>query len=100
MLITYRPEFTPPWLARSHVTSLALTRLSRTQGASIVMRVAGGKPLPADLVTQIVDKTDGVPLFLEELTKAVLESNLIIDLGRPLRLLRLGQQADHSQYPA
>lgn len=81
VLITYRPEFTPPWLSRSHITPLALTRLSRAQGASIVLRVAAGKPLPADLVTQIVDKTDGVPLFLEELTKAVLESNLIIDLG-------------------
>ncbi len=81
VLITYRPEFIPPWLSRSHVTQLALTRLSRAQGASIVLRVAGGKPLPADLVAQIVDKTDGVPLFLEELTKAVLESNLIIDLG-------------------
>jgi class 3 adenylate cyclase/predicted ATPase len=81
VLITYRPEFTPPWFARSHVTPLALTRLSRAQGATIVLRVAGGKPLPADLVTQVVDKTDGVPLFLEELTKAVLESNLIIDLG-------------------
>jgi tetratricopeptide (TPR) repeat protein len=81
VLITYRPEFTPPWLSRSHVTPLSLTRLSRVQGARIVRRVAGGKPLPADLVTQIVDKTDGVPLFLEELTKAVLESNLIMDLG-------------------
>ena len=81
VLITYRPEFTPPWLARTHVTPLALMRLSRAQGASIVLRVAGDKALPADLVTQIVDKTDGVPLFLEELTKAVLESNLIIDLG-------------------
>ncbi len=81
VLITYRPEFSPPWPERFHVTTLALSRLSRTQGASIVIRVAGGKPLPADLVTQIVDKTDGVPLFLEELTKTVLESNLIIDLG-------------------
>lgn len=81
VLITYRPEYTPPWLSRTHVTLLALARLSRAQGASIVLRVSGGKPLPADLVTQIVDKTDGVPLFLEELTKAVLESNLIIDLG-------------------
>jgi class 3 adenylate cyclase/tetratricopeptide (TPR) repeat protein len=81
VLITYRPEFQPPWISRSPVTPLALTRLSRAQGASIVLGVASGKPLPADLVTQIVDKTDGVPLFLEELTKAVLESNLIIDLG-------------------
>jgi class 3 adenylate cyclase/predicted ATPase len=81
ILITYRPEFIPPWHACSHLSMLALTRLSRTQGASIVLRVAREKPLPSDLVTQIVDKTDGVPLFLEELTKAILESPLIINLG-------------------
>ncbi|HTS53678.1 MAG TPA: adenylate/guanylate cyclase domain-containing protein [Burkholderiales bacterium] len=80
-LITYRPEFSPAWLSRSHVTPIALTRLSRAQGASIVLRVAGDKPLPVDLVAQIVDKTDGVPLFLEELTKAVLESDMLADLG-------------------
>ena len=80
VMITYRPEFTPPWTSRAHLTPLALTRLSRAQGASIVLRVAG-KPPPSDLVSQIVDKTDGVPLFLEELTKAVLESSVVVDLG-------------------
>lgn len=81
VLLTYRPEFQPPWLSRAHVTPIALTRLSRAQGASIVLRVSQDKPLPGDLVTQIVDKTDGVPLFLEELTKAVLESEMLVDLG-------------------
>ena len=80
VLLTYRPEFQPPWLSRAHVTPIALTRLSRAQGASIVLRVAQDKPLPGELVTQIVDKTDGVPLFLEELTKAVLESDMLVDL--------------------
>jgi predicted ATPase len=80
VMITYRPEFQPPWLSRAHVTPIALTRLSRAQGASIVLRVANNKPLPADLVAQIVDKTDGVPLFLEELTKAVLESSMVSEL--------------------
>jgi hypothetical protein len=80
VLITYRPEFTPPWTSRAHVTQLALSRLSRAQGASIVLRVSG-KGLPSELVSQIVDKTDGVPLFLEELTKAVLESNIVVDAG-------------------
>jgi class 3 adenylate cyclase/predicted ATPase len=80
VLITYRPEFQPPW-TRSHVAPITLTRLSRAQSVSIVLRVVGGKPLPADLVTQIVDKTDGVPLFLEELTKAVLESGMVLDVG-------------------
>jgi tetratricopeptide (TPR) repeat protein len=80
VLITYRPEFTPPWTSRTHATPLVLTRLSRAQGASVALRVAG-KPLPSELVDQIVDKTDGVPLFLEELTKAVLESSIVLDAG-------------------
>ena len=81
VLVTYRSGFEPPWPVRSHVTPIELTRLRRTQGASIVLRVAGSKPLPSDLVSQIVDKTDGVPLFLEELTKAVLESSMVVDQG-------------------
>ena len=81
MLITYRPEFQPPWLSRTHVTQLSLLRLSRAQGATLVLRVANNKPLPAKLIAQIVDKTDGVPLFLEELTKAVLESHMVVDHG-------------------
>ena len=81
VLLTYRPEFTPPWLSRAHVTLIALNRLSRVQGASVVLGVLADKPLPAELVAQIVDKTDGVPLFLEELTKAVRESELLVDLG-------------------
>ena len=81
VLLAYRPEFQPPWLARAHVTPVGVTRLSRKQSASIVLRVAGGKPLPSDLVAQIVDKTDGVPLFLEELSKAVLESDMLLDKG-------------------
>jgi class 3 adenylate cyclase/tetratricopeptide (TPR) repeat protein len=75
LLVTFRPEFEPPWTWRAHVTSMSLGRLSRTQGASIVVHIAGSKPLSAETVRQIVDKTDGVPLFLEELTKAVLESS-------------------------
>jgi class 3 adenylate cyclase/tetratricopeptide (TPR) repeat protein len=81
VLITYRPEFQPPWIAHSHVTPIGLTRLSRAQGANIALRVAGGKPLPSDLTVQIVDKTDGVPLFIEELTRAVLESGIVVDTG-------------------
>jgi class 3 adenylate cyclase/tetratricopeptide (TPR) repeat protein len=81
VLITFRPEFEPPWIARGHATPLSLTRLSRAQSASVVLRVSGSKPLPPDLVAQIVDKTDGVPLFLEELTKAVLESGMVRELS-------------------
>jgi predicted ATPase len=76
-LLTYRPEFRLPWPPRSHVTPLALTRLTRPQIEAMVTRVAGGKPLPAAVVQQIVAKTDGVPLFVEELVKTVLETGLM-----------------------
>ncbi len=77
VIITYRPEFNPPWTGYPHVTSLSLSRLTRRYGRAMVERVTGGKALPAEVMQQIVDKTDGVPLFVEELTKAVLESDLL-----------------------
>ena len=67
--------------AYAHVTSLTLSRLSRRQGAAMVERLSGGKALPAAVLEQIVAKTDGVPLFVEELTRAVLETNLLRDEG-------------------
>lgn len=76
LLVTHRPEFEPPWGGRrSHVTLHSLNRLSRPQSALMAGRVAE-KTLPDALIAQIVDKTDGVPLFVEELTKAVLESGM------------------------
>ena len=81
VLITFRPEFQPPWTGQAHVTALTMSRLGRRQGADLVARVTGDKPLPAEVVEQIVARTDGVPLFVEELTKAVLESDLLIDAG-------------------
>ena len=80
-LITFRPEFSPPWSGQAHVTSLPLNRLSRGQGAAMVERVASGKALPAEVLDQIVERTDGVPLFVEELTKTVLELGLLSDAG-------------------
>jgi predicted ATPase len=77
LIITCRPEFTHHWIGHSHVTTLSLKRLSRRQGAAIVDRLTAGKPLPAAIREQIVAKTDGIPLFVEELTKTVLESGLI-----------------------
>ena len=72
--ITFRPEFQPPWGSRSHVTSLALNRLGERDGEALVQELAGNAALTADIVAEIVERTDGVPLFVEELTKAVLES--------------------------
>ena len=80
-LITFRPEFQPPWTGQAHVTTLTMSRLGRRQGADLVARVTGDKPLPAEIVEQIVARTDGVPLFVEELTKTVLESGLLTDAG-------------------
>ncbi len=72
-VITHRPEYTPPWLGQGHVTPLSLTRLGRAAAAAMVARVSE-TPLPEEVLNQIVAKTDGVPLFIEELTKTVIES--------------------------
>ena len=76
-LFTCRPDFSPPWTGRSHLTQVTLNRLPRRQAAELTGRVAHGKALPAEVVAQVVAKTDGVPLFVEELTKMVLESGLL-----------------------
>jgi class 3 adenylate cyclase len=81
VLITFRPEFQPPWTGQAHVNTLTMGRLGRRQGADLVARVTGEKPLPAAIVEQIVARTDGVPLFVEELTKTVLQSGLLADAG-------------------
>src|SRR5919205_463957 len=82
LVITFRPKFTPPWAGQAHVTSLQLTRLSRRENAALVARVAGHTPLPTELLDELVARSDGVPLFAEELTKAVLESRLVKETGR------------------
>jgi TOMM system kinase/cyclase fusion protein len=76
-LFTFRPDFSPPWTGRSHCTQVAVHRLPRRQAVEIICQVAHGKALPPEVVEQIVAKTDGVPLFVEELTKMVLESGLL-----------------------
>jgi predicted ATPase len=73
-LCTFRPQFTPPWPPRAHIAQLTLTRLPRPQVRRMITAVAGGKALPAEVVQQIVTKSDGVPLFVEEMTKLVLAS--------------------------
>ncbi len=76
-LWTFRPDFSPPWTGRAHLTQVTLPRLPRHQATEMTGRVAHGKALPAEVVAQVVAKTDGVPLFVEELTKMVLESRLL-----------------------
>ena len=76
-LLTCRPEFPSPWGFRAHLTPLMLNRLPRSQVPQMIGCLSGGKALPPEVVEQIVAKTDGVPLFVEELTKTVLESGLL-----------------------
>jgi class 3 adenylate cyclase/predicted ATPase len=81
LIVTFRPEFTPPWTGRPHVSLFALNRLAPRQRAEMISGVTGGKALPQEIATQIIDRTDGVPLFVEELTKAVVESGMLTDAG-------------------
>jgi class 3 adenylate cyclase/tetratricopeptide (TPR) repeat protein len=77
LIVTFRPEFQPPWTGQSQVTMLALNRLDRRDRIALAVQVAGDKALPDQVAAQIVERADGVPLFVEELTKSVLESGLM-----------------------
>ncbi len=85
LIVTFRPEFQPPWTGQPQVTMLALNRLDRRDLTALVEQIAGGKALPDDVIAQIADRTDGVPLFVEELTKSVLESGVPL-VGIPTTL--------------
>jgi class 3 adenylate cyclase/predicted ATPase len=74
LLVTFRPEFAPPWDDRSHLSALTLDRLSGSEGLTLVENLAEDRALSRDVISEIIERTDGVPLFVEELTKAVLES--------------------------
>jgi class 3 adenylate cyclase len=78
-LFTFRPEFEPPWIGLPNVSTLTLGRLDRKDVESMVARVTEGRALPGEVMNQIVDKTDGNPLFVEELTKAVLEAGILVE---------------------
>jgi predicted ATPase len=92
LLAMFRPEFQPPWTGQPHVTMLTLARLDRRNTAAMVANVAGNGALPPEVIEEIADRTDGVPLFVEELTKAVLESGTR-DTARcpPYRIRRFRQ---------
>jgi class 3 adenylate cyclase/predicted ATPase len=74
LIITHRPEFEPPWIGRPYVTALTLNRLSERDITAMIDRVTGNKTLPEKIRQDIIERTDGVPLFVEEMTKAVLEA--------------------------
>jgi class 3 adenylate cyclase/tetratricopeptide (TPR) repeat protein len=85
-LFTFRSEFEPPWVGLPNVAILTLGRLDRNDVESIVAQVTGWRVLPAEVMKQIVAKTDGNPLFVEELTKAVLEAGILVEDGEGYRL--------------
>jgi len=85
LIVTFRPEFQPSWIGQAHVTMLVLNRLDLRDRAALIKQIAGGKSLPDDVSAQIVERTDGVPLFIEELTKSVLESGVPL-VGIPTTL--------------
>jgi class 3 adenylate cyclase/predicted ATPase len=74
LIVTFRPEFSSPWVGQSRVTSVTLNRLGEREAEAIISRLVGNKELPADVMAEIVERTDGIPLFVEEMTKAVLEA--------------------------
>lgn len=86
MLLTFRPEFDPPWGARSYVSRLTLDRLTKSEMESMIERIVHRSGLPGELVRQVVARTDGVPLFVEELVKSIVESGLVADDGVRLAL--------------
>jgi predicted ATPase len=74
LIVTYRPEFEPPWIGRPYVTTLNLNRLAEREIVALIDRVTGNKPLAANIRQDIIERTDGIPLFVEEMTKAVVEA--------------------------
>jgi predicted ATPase len=74
LIVTFRPEFAPPWIGRPHVTALTINRLAQRDIDAMIDRVIGNKLLPASIRQDIIERTDGIPLFVEEMTKAVLEA--------------------------
>jgi class 3 adenylate cyclase/tetratricopeptide (TPR) repeat protein len=82
VVITFRPEFAPPWVGPAHVTAISLRRLDQRATTSLVSGITGGKPLPAEVLNRIVERTDGIPLFVEELTKSIVEGWLLLEEDR------------------
>jgi predicted ATPase len=82
LIVTYRPEFVPPWIGHRYVTALAINRLGEGEIAAMIDLVRGNKPLPASIRMDIIERTDGIPLFVEEMTKAVLEAGSQDDAQR------------------
>ena len=88
LIVTFRPEFNAPWAGQSHMTSVTLNRLGEREAVAIIARLVGNKELPADVMAEIVERTDGIPLFVEEMTKATLEAEGEGEARAPWRRFR------------
>jgi predicted ATPase len=82
LIVTFRPEFNPPWIGRPQVTALTINRLTQGEIGALIDRVVGNKSIPAKIRHDILERTDGIPLFVEEITKAVLEAGNETDVER------------------
>ena len=100
ILLTCRPEFEPAWGLRSHLTPIALNRFTRAQIELMIDRVTGGKTLPADVMQHLVDKTDGVPLYVEEMTKVILEAGVLQESRHGYVLTGPAHNSCHTEHAA
>ena len=91
LIIAFRPEFEPPWIGQPHVAALTINRLTRREVDAMIDRVVGNRLLPADIRQDIIERTDGIPLLVEEMTKAVLEREARARLSERLRPCRPGR---------
>jgi predicted ATPase len=82
LIVTFRPEFDSPWIGRSHATAMTINRLTQNEAGAMIDGVVGSELLPASLRHDIIERTDGIPLFVEEMTKAVLEAENEADAER------------------
>jgi predicted ATPase len=74
LIVTFRPEFDPPWIGRPYVTALTINRLAEREVGAMIDRLVGNKLIPLSIRRDIIERTDGIPLFIEEMTKAVMEA--------------------------
>src|SRR5262249_19820309 len=93
LIVTYRPEFELPWVGRPHVTALILNRLGEREIAAIIDSITGNKLLSPSVRQDIIERTDGIPLFVEEMTKAVLEAETEGEVGQTAARIPLPAQA-------
>ena len=87
LLLTFRPDFVSPWQSFPHLTNLSLNRLGRSESGRLIDQLTGGKPLPASVKAQIADKADGVPLYIEELTRTVLDAEYVVETADGYQVL-------------